>query len=146
MTGEKARIQLVYGGIEDGFKDKKLRHVYFEIVNDVLDDKPLYFGKMLGRHRGKPGMLLSCDRWLDEDGDFRFGDVKVGGRWRDKNWVAAYHARDLAVKEARSKIRERYKDRIKEQLKPLKEVYVFLTPRQKRAMLAMIMEYLSKKG
>lgn len=112
---------------------------YYEILPDI---EPIYFGKAL--HPGRPGMVLSLRNYKNR----KYSDAKYAGTKPPDPTVLEWQARHEAIlKEAmilRNEITERNRNLLYESLNPLKGLYAQCTKNQRIALLAYVIEYLTK--
>jgi hypothetical protein len=151
MSNERKtfRLQLVYIGQRET-SDRRLSYTYLQIEPEtgLTDDEPLFFNKPLISRQGRAGVIIETKAEKTDDGHLSVfnNDSKYIGMHKDREQAMIWQAEHDAVKLARAQRRERQVNLVHEQLEPLRRLYFRLSIPHRRALLALVIEHITKPG
>ena len=136
------KARLIYVGVYVGTENKKY-HKYYEIKDEKVDtqevsvyDSKLYpcsIGGCFSIDVHDRGCMPSTTKWIEH-----WQDSELVSKWRVKS-----EAIELDFAQEKKLKAEKAENPLAEKLKPVREAYQELNWRQKRAMMANIIQYIT---
>jgi hypothetical protein len=137
-------IQLVYIGKRET-SDRRLSYTYLRLdPQGLTEDDPLFFKEALLSRQGRAGTIIKAQVEIDSDGRYSVFDTAYVGMHKNQEQAMAWQAEHDAIKLARAQRRERQVNLVQEQLEPLRQLYCGLTAPQRRALLALVIEHITR--